>query len=74
MMQKHEAPRIFQINNKKKCKNITYTKDLNLFQGTNYNKKNSLWEMNENIVFLKVVKFTYNSIIQWQCRRDNYAT
>lgn len=45
MMQKHEAPRIFQINNKTKCKNITYTKDLNVFQSK---KKNFLCEKKMN--------------------------
>lgn len=34
MAQRHEVPTYFQISNTKKRKSITYTKDLNLFQGT----------------------------------------
>lgn len=57
------------------CKNIIYTRDLNLFQGTNYSQKFfTVRKRDEKTVFGDVVKFTKNSIIQLQCSRDNHAT
>lgn len=64
---------IFQISKIKRCKNITYNKDLNLFQGTNQCQNNFFLrgKRDKKTIFGYVVKLTKNSIIPPRCGGDN---